>query len=161
MKWYDNPKIILPLALVVVLGAFARTCVSDAHAQTVVRFQLLPPGHDGQVQGVGKARYYLLEEYLQLAQFDAELVKLRADTVDLRAINDELKKALDAKGVIITTLQADKKILADRCLRLEDSWKKCEDELVKCQTPVIWPYIVGAVGAAVGLVGIGIWVGTR
>jgi hypothetical protein len=132
-----------------------------AQAQTVVAFQLMPPGHDGQVQGVGRARYYLLDEYLQLAQFDAELVKLRADVQDLTEVAAGLKRALDAKDTIIVALQADKKILADRCLRLEGSLNTCEKKLVECEGGTIWPYIVGAAGVVAGAVGLGFYLGTK
>lgn len=143
------------------LIAMAITTARPAIAQTVVSFQLMPPGHDGQVQGVGRARYYLLDEYLQLAGFDSELVKLRADVQDLDTIAAGLKKALSAKDSIIQSLEADKKILADRSLRLEGNLKTCEDSLVDCSDCSIWPYVVGAVGTVLGAVGAGVYLGTR
>lgn len=161
MKWYDNPKIILPIAFVAVTGCFMRSCVSEAHAQTTVTFKLLPPGHDGQVQGVGRARYFLLDEYLKLAEFDAELVKLRLDVLSYQGIERALNDQLAAKEKVIEALESDKKILTERGLRLEENWKKCESDLLEASSPTIWPYIVGAVGAAAGLVGVGIWLGTR
>jgi len=128
-------------------------------AQVVVTFKALPPGHDGQVQGVGRARYYLLNEYLKLAEFDSELFRLRADTKSLIDIETGLKKELEAKDVIIRTLESDKKILEDRSQRLNENWQKCEKALAACSP--IWPYVVGILGASIGLVGFGIWVGIQ
>jgi hypothetical protein len=161
MKWYDNPKVLLPLSAVIVALSISRmfSC-QEAYAQTVVMFKILPPGQDGQVQGVGRARYYLLDEYLKLAEFDSELSTLRLDLKAYQGIERSLSVEILAKEKIIKTLEEDKKILADRSLRLEGNWKKCEDSLIEC-SPCFWPYIVGAVGASVGLVGAGIWLGTR
>lgn len=128
-------------------------------AQVIVQFKVLPAGHDGQVQSVGRARYYLLNEYLKLAEFDSELVKLRLDVQALTDIETGLKKELAAKDEVIRTLTDDKNILLDRTQRLSSSWQKCEKALADSTT--VWPYIVGAVGASMGLVGVGIWVGTR
>ena len=162
-SWYDNPKILLTIVVLVLGGVFFRCCycIPEAHSQTTVTFKLLPPGHDGQVQGVGRARYYLLDEYLQLAKLDAEFVKMQVDFGDLSTMIEGLRKEMTAKDTIITTLQADKKILADRGIRLEGNLKKCEDDLVSCSSSCMWPYIVGAVGVAFGLVGMGIWLGSR
>lgn len=143
------------------LGILILLATTAAQAQTVVVFQIMPPGHDGQVQGVGRARYYLLDEYLKLAEFDAELVKLRLDLQELQGIEKALKDQLAAKGKIIEGLEHDKTIMASRGLRLEGNLKTCEESLVKCQSPDIWPYIVGAVGVAFGMVGMGIWLGSR
>jgi hypothetical protein len=72
-----------------------------------------------------------------------------------------MKKQLDAKDVIITALQADKKILMDRNVRLEGDWKKCESDLISAESAPIWPYVVGAIGAVVGAVGVGAYLGSR
>ena len=137
---------------------------TETRAQSfVMEFKILPPGHETQLPGTPptRVRYYLFKEYLQLAQFDAELTKLRLDAADLTAKAEWLKKELAAKDDIIKTLEDDKRILTTRSLRLDGNWKKCEDDLVKCSSPCIWPYIVGAVGAVIGLVGVGVWVGGR
>jgi hypothetical protein len=152
---------LLPLSFVAVTGFLWRSCISEAHAQTVVTFQLLPPGHFGKVQDVGPARYYLLEEYLELAKFDAELVKLRVDILTYQRIDRQRVEQLDAKDQVISTLENDKRVLAGRCERVEGNLETCEKELVKCSGGAIWPYVVGIVGAVIGAVGVGIYIGTR
>jgi hypothetical protein len=157
--WYDRPAFLLPIVFAAVAAILFHTCA--AYGQTVVTFKVLPSGHDGKVQGVGQIRYYLLDEYLTLAKLDAEFVKQQSDVNDLVLQNDQLKRIVDAKDTIIVALQADKKILGDRSLRLEENLHTCEKALVECYDTPIWPYVVGAVGASVGLVGIGMWLGSR
>jgi hypothetical protein len=143
------------------LIAWAISTAQPAMAQTVVTFQLLPPGHDGQVQGVGRARYYLLDEYLKLAKLDAEFVKMQADFQDLTMIVEGLKKALAAKDIIIQTIEDDKRLLAARGLRLEGDWQTCEKELEDCAGGSIWPYILAAGGAVLGIVGTTLYLAKR
>lgn len=131
-------------------------CVLLANPVTL-EFKLLPPGHDGQVQGVGRARYYLLEEYLQLNQFDQELVKLRLDVQDQVAIIDKLELQLKDKDKVISTLESDKEKLNDRVLRLDGALDQCEKDKIDLAGGPIWPYVVGAVGAVVGIVGATMW----
>ena len=136
---------------------FYNTC----RAQTVVTFSVLPPGKDGQVQGVGRARYYLLEDYLKLAQFDSELFSLRNQVEAWKRIDMGLKQELEAKDKVILTLEDDKKLLGDRALRLDEKWKKCEVELVNAAKIPIWGYVVGATGAALAILGVGLIAGSQ
>lgn len=123
-----------------------------ANAATV-EFHLLPPGHDGQVQGVGRARYYLLEEYLELAAFDSELVAARSQLKAYDGLEKSYVAQLDAQAAIIATLEDDKKVLANDKTRIEAQWHRCEEDLLVQATP-IWPYIFAAVGVGFGLVGL-------
>ena len=157
-RWWTGLTEQLPLSwfLLVLLT------VLPVQAQaTVIEFNLMPPGHFGKVQDVGPARYYLLEEYIELAKFDAELVKLRQDIQGYRRIERQLTEQIAAKEKIIESLEADKLLLTNRGLRLEESWKKCEEDLLDASSPPIWPYVVGAVGTIVGAVGLGVYIGTR
>ena len=147
---------ILATALFITF-CFSRTC----QAQTVITFKLLPPGHDGQVQGVGRARYYLLEDYLKLAQFDSELFSARNQLEIWERLVVGQEQELKAKDVVIKTLEDDKKVLGDRALRLDEKWKKCESELVNAAKVPIWGYVVGATGAALAIVGVGLIVGSQ
>ena len=128
-------------------------------APTPVVFELLPPGSGGVINGA-RVRYYLLPEFLKLAEFDAELVKLRKDVQDLTTIEAWLRKDLIEKDAVITSLEADKMVLSDQAIRLETNWQKCEKDLANSSMTPIWPYVVGAVGSALGLVGVGLWVGS-
>ena len=138
-----------------ILAAFLLSCCfyNTCRAQTVVTFSILPPGKDGQVQGVGRARYYLLEDYLRLAQFDSELFSARNQLELWGRVGAGLKQELEAKDAVIKTLEDDKKILGDRSLRLEDKWKTCEKELQDASSGPIWPYFLAAGGAVLGIVG--------
>jgi hypothetical protein len=135
-------------------------CCRDAAGQpTVVEFKILSPGHALTLNSGTKVRYYKLTEFLKLAEFDKELVKLRADVQDLGNLNNKLKiqlRVLETK--LIPTLEHDKELLYKRSDRLEERWHKAEKELVKASGGPIWPYVVGAVGIAVGAVCVGLYV---
>jgi septal ring factor EnvC (AmiA/AmiB activator) len=130
-------------------------------APTTLEFKLLPPGHDGQVQSVGRARYYLLDEYLRLYQFDQELVKLRLDTKDQQEIIAKLELQLADKDKVISTLEDDKRQLNDRVTRLDKNLDDCEKQVIDLSGGPIWPYVVGAVGAVLGIVGGTMWITSR
>lgn len=145
---------IIAAVLAAIVAAALLLVASEALGQTTVEFKLLPPGHDGQVKDVGQARYYLLDEYLELAVFDKELVKLRADLQDLGDINAKLELQLKEKDKEIASLDRDKNILARRGMRLEKKLYKCEEEVIELAGGPIWPYIVAIVGGAVGIAGV-------
>ena len=113
-----------------------------------VKFQILPPGVSGQISSVGLVRYYLLGDFLKLAEFDAELYGLRFEAANRRGIIDELKKGLVAKDAIINSLQSDKDFLAARSTRLNKDLGDCRLALQKCSSPSIWPYVVAIVGGS-------------
>ena len=141
------------LALLLMLPSMAAAKPID------VKFQILPPGELGQMPQVGQVRYYLLPDFLKLAQFDAELVQLRRDTAALQKIVEGLKKELTDKDIIISTLQSDKELLTNRDNRLSKDLNDCHDALQKCQSPSIWPWVVGGLGGAALLVVGGVLVG--
>ena len=146
------------MAVVVAAIVFAGTVLfcADVHAQTQVEFKLLPPGNLGVVEGV-KLRVYTLDEWLTLAAFDGELVKLRADVTDYKSITDKLKAVIVEKDKQFSTLEEDKGILLRRGLRLDGELEECEKKVIDLAGGPIWPYIVGAVGAVVGIVGVTMW----
>jgi len=129
---------------------------AEAQAQVVVEFKLLPPGELGVVSGE-KHRIYTFDEWLVLAEFDAELVKLRADVKDHEAIVKKLEAVVTEKGKQISSLEKDKDILSKRSLRLDGELEECEKKVIDLAGGPIWPYIVGAAGAVVGIVGITMW----
>lgn len=121
-----------------------------------VEFRILPPGHDGQVEGVGRARYYYLGEYLKLAEFDHELFVLRKDMEDLQEVEAALKTILAQQGKELATLHNDIHIWKTRSQRIEESWNTCERQLQSCLTGKVWPYWLGVIGSVVGLVGLAV-----
>jgi hypothetical protein len=144
------------LVAVALVFAFILLYCADARAQVTVEFKLLPPGELGVVSGE-KHRVYTFDEWLVLAEFDAELVKLRADAADYKAVVEKLEAIAKKKDEQIVTLDKDKDILSKRSLRLDEELDKCEEEKIELAGGPIWPYIVGAVGSVVGIVGITMW----
>ena len=154
MKWKKNYLLILygAPATILLMSAFL-SC--EAVAQPVkVEFKLLPPGTDGQIQGVGRVRYYLLGEYLALNNFDQELVKLRLDVQDLNDIVIRKDAQLGEKDKVASALQDDIEILRARGLRADEDLKECEKTVLELAGGPWWPYILAATGSAVGIAGI-------
>ena len=117
-----------------------------------VEFKLLPPGHDGRVEGVGRARYYLLDEYLQLAEFDDELYMLRQDYVAITKVEKALREGMEAQARGADVCMKELDIMSSRSGRLLEKWHTCEKALQDCG-PGYFPYIVGAVGTILTIVG--------
>lgn len=140
----------------VLLGGMGLPAPAVADTLRTLEFRILPPGHDGQVAGVGRARYFYLGEYLKLAEFDHELFVMRKDMENLREVESALKTILAQQGKELATLHNDIHILKTRSQRLEGSWDTCERKLQSCITGKKWPYWVGVIGTVVGLVGIGV-----
>lgn len=144
------------LVAVALSFAFILLYCAEAQAQVIVEFKLLPPGELGIVNGE-KHRVYTFDEWLVLAEFDAELVMLRADVKDHEAIVKKLEKVTAEKDKQIISLEKDKDILSKRSLRLDGDLEECEKKVVDLAGGPIWPYIVGVVGAVVGIVGVTMW----
>lgn len=133
-------------------------CSPAVAAPRIVEFKLLSPGHALTLNDGIKVRYYRLSEYLELNRFDQELVKLRADLQDFGDLNNKLKTQVDVlEHKLIPTLENDKEILRKRGLRLNEKWEKCEEARVDAEGGSILSYVVGAVGAALGIVGVTMW----
>lgn len=149
------------LSFVLALVASMTLCSHSAGAQAFkVELKIIPPGHTLTMNSGVKVRYYLLNEWLQLAEADAELFKLRTDIQDLGDINNKLKIQMDGLERIIRTLESDKIILRDRGLRLEKNWYRCESDLIKASGGPVWPYFVAIGGVIVGILGVGMWAGS-
>lgn len=130
-----------------------------ASSQTEVHFKILPPGELVEVSGQ-KMRGYLLDEWLKLAEGDAELVKLRADVNDLNDLSELLQKTIADKDIVITSLEKDKSIFATRIDRCDTNLETCEDDLMGAVCPW-WPYILAAGGSVLGVVGGALWISSR
>lgn len=140
----------------VLLGGIGLPDLAEADTLRTLEFRILPPGHDGQVDGVGRARYFYLGEYLKLAEFDHELFVMRKDMENLREVESALKTILAQQGKELSSLRSDIQILTTRSQRLEGSWSDCEGKLQSCITGKKWPYWLGVIGTVVGLVGLGL-----
>jgi hypothetical protein len=122
-----------------------------------IRFELLPPGELVEVRGE-KMRGYLLHEWLELAQADLELVRLRKDANDFQTIIDEQGELIESQAAIIKTLEDDKKILTRQKYRCDVSLKKCEEEVISSAAGPWWMYVVAIAGSVIGIVGATAWV---
>ena len=123
-------------------------------SSVTVEFRLLPPGHDGLVEGVGRARYYLLDEYLQLAKFDSELHMLRKDHDAITKVGEILREGIDARAREAAVCLKELDLMADRSARLLNKWHTCEGALQECSSGGVAPYLMGgAVGAVITVVG--------
>jgi hypothetical protein len=146
MKWVSTILVLLmPLQL---------------WAQTKVQFDVLPPGKAVEVAGE-EMRGYTLEEWLELAEADAELRKLRGDVKDLQAIVERLEDVQDQQGVVIRAIAADAEIYLRRSERCDKALKGCEIRLVKDAGGAWWSYTAAAVGAVVGVLGAVAWASSR
>jgi hypothetical protein len=119
---------------------------------TTLEFRLLPPGHDGVVEGVGRARYFLLDEYLKLAEFDSELYTLRKNYDMALQVGKTMRSGLDAGVRESAACMKELDILSRRSGRLMQKWDECEKSLQECNGSA-WPYIVAAVGSILTVVG--------
>jgi hypothetical protein len=120
---------------------------------TELDFHIMPPGSSTVLPGIGQVRYYVLKEYLELADLDKELFVLRRSYQDLLDINDTLKLRHLVYADEFRTMESDLKIMSARCMRLQGSWDTCESELAACES-TWWPWVVAAAGAAMGAVGV-------
>jgi len=130
-------------------------------APTEVEIHYMPAGTPLELKLDGKpvkVRYYLLEEYKLLLKLDADLWSA---TESLRIYKDlDLKYAnvLEQKDEVIRTLQGDIQVKDERIKRVEGLWHDAEQRAIENAGGPIWPYIVGGVGAVVGIVGATLWV---
>lgn len=115
-------------------------------------FKLLPPGHDGRVEGVGRARYYLLDEYLQLVEFDSELYMLRQDYEATTRVEKALREGMDAQARGAGVCMKELDIMSSRSGRLLEKWHTCEKALQDCGGGYL-PYVIGTVGTVLTIVG--------
>jgi len=129
-------------------------------AQTEVKFRLLPPGKALVLKDGTKARYYLLEEWLELAAADAELLRLRAEVPDLEALTKNLQGQLEAKEQEIASLEDDVETWKGSAERRKTKWEECEKARAAEAGGPLWPYFVAIAGAVVGIVGTTLYLST-
>lgn len=132
-----TPALLLPVLLI---------------PSVTVEFRLLPPGHDGLVEGVGRARYYLLDEYLELAKLDDELFMLRKDYDAVLEVGKSLRGVIDASKEESAACQKELDIMSDRSGRLLHKWSTCEARVQNCGGGYL-PYAAGVIGGLLAIVG--------
>lgn len=135
--------------------------VHSAKAEpTKVEFKILPAGEET-LLSTGKARCYLLQDWLKLSIADSELSLLRGESVNLRKIVDLYQKKVASMTEINQSLVDDKSMLTEKSAGFERGYTECQSRLESCSSPV--PWVIALVGGVVGAVGIafaaGNWLG--
>lgn len=131
----------------------ATMLAQPAPAKTTIEFHLLPPGHELVLEDGKKVRYYLLHEWLELAAADLQLRKLKEEVELKDKLVLDLEVKVKAKDTQITELTGNLQACDGQSARRLGKYQQCEKDLVDAQSGPIWPYVVGAAGAIVGIVG--------
>ena len=106
-------------------------------------------------------RYFRLPEYKLLMQMDFDLQDANKSLLIYKDIDQKYAGVIKQKDVIIQGLRSDIVVKDTRIERVEGLWHAAEEKAIENAGGPIWPYVVAAVGAAVGLVGAGLFLGTQ
>jgi hypothetical protein len=134
---------MLALALALTLGA----------APVEVEIHYMPPGTALILQTGEQVRYFKFEEYKLLLKLDGDLWELNQRLELYKDIDLKYTGILKAKDTVIQSLLDDKKIREDRLMRVEENWHAAEKRAIDNAGGPVWPYILAAGGAVVGIVG--------
>lgn len=140
------------LALILALS------ISAAPVEVEVRY--MPPGTPLTLQGGEQVRYFKFDEYKLLLQLDGALWSANKSLAIYKDIDTKYQGVLAQKDAIIETYRKDRTVLDEQLKRSDESWHSAEKKLVAASSGPIWPYIVAAGGAVVGIVGATLWAST-
>ena len=129
-------------------------------APTEVEIFIMPPGRPVVTEGV-RYQGFTFDEYKLLLQMDNELYYKRKEIKLLGDLKLSLEQKLEQEAKISKTLRQDVETYKGRSDRIEKLWEKCEVDLVEASSGSIFPWVVAAVGAGIGLIGIGMAVGAN
>ena len=90
---------------------------------------------------------------------DGELYTARKQLKLVDGLELKWNQLLEEKDKIILTLEKDRDTYKARSERLQGKWDKCEGDLVDASSGPVWPYILAAVGAGLGILGAGLFIG--
>ena len=146
------------VAIVVVVSILLYpTNLSARKTPVEIELHYMPPGRLKLMSDSGlRAMCFDIEEYKILLEMDNSLHTTSRAFQLVSGAEIHYQNILIEKETIIRTLVSDKELLAERARRLEEKWQTCEEELVEAQSGSIWPYVLAAAGAAVGVAGV-IW----
>jgi len=129
-------------------------------APVQVEIHYMPPGTQLKLQTGEQVRYFTFDEYKLLLKLDGDLW----DTTQRLSIYKDLDlkygNIVGQKDVIIKTLQDDNQVLNERLKRSDENWQAAEKRYIEAAGGPVWPYVLGAVGAVVGIVGATLYVST-
>jgi hypothetical protein len=140
------------LALVLALAVSA--------APVEVEIHYMPPGTPLTLQGGEQVRYFTFPEYKLLLKLDGDLWSASERLRIFQDIDLKYTGILRQKDVVIQALLDDKKIREDQLKRAEENWHAAERRWVEASGGPIWPYVVAAGGAVVGIVGVTLYAST-
>jgi len=107
-----------------------------------------------------RVQYFTFTEYKLLLQMDGKLWDASQRLEIYKDIDLKYAGIIQQKDAIIQTLQDDIVIKDERIKRVEGLWHDAEQEAIDNAGGPIWPYVVGAVGAVVGIVGATLYLST-
>jgi hypothetical protein len=100
------------------------------------------------------------EEYKLLLGLDNDLWAANQSLGVCRDMDLNYQAVVRQKDVIIKTLQDDNQVLNERLKRSDANWHAAEEKLVEASGGPVWPYILAAGGAVVGIVGATLYLST-
>lgn len=133
-------------------------------APTEVEIHFMPPGTplELKLEGVKtRVQYFTFDEYKLLLKMDQDLWDAMERLRIYKDIDKKYEKIIEQKDTIIGTLQSDIEVKNARIARVEELWHKAEKEAIDNAGGPIWPYVVGAAGAVVGIVGATLYLSER
>jgi hypothetical protein len=100
------------------------------------------------------------EEYKLLLKLDGDLWDANRTIEIYKDLDLKYQAVVGQKDVIVQTLQGDIRILDERLKRSDENWHAAEKKLVEASGGPIWPYVLAAGGAVVGIVGATLYLST-
>lgn len=141
---------MLALALALTLSA----------APVEVEVHYMPLGSALTLQDGERVKYFRFEEYKLLLQMDDDLWTANKNLVLYQDLDLKYQGVVNQKDQVIAAYKSDREVLDERLKRTEGLWHAAEKRAVDNAGGSIWPYIVGAAGAVVGIVGATLWATT-
>lgn len=120
----------------------------------------MPPGTMLELPSKEKVRYFTFDEYKLLLKLDGDLWDTTQRLGIYKDLDAKYMAIVGQKDVIIKTLQDDRVVVDEQLKRTTTLWHDAEKRYVDAAGGPIWPYVVGAVGAAVGIIGTTLYVST-
>lgn len=122
-------------------------------APASVEVHYMPLGTQLKLQSGEQVRYFTFDEYKLLLKLDGDLWDMTQRLVIYKDLDLKYGSIVSQKDIIIKTLQDDKLVLTEQLKRSDENWRAAEKRYIDAAGGPIWPYVVGAVGAVVGIVG--------
>lgn len=140
------------LALALVLSMVVSPAQVEVH--------YMPLGTELALPSKERVRYFTFDEYKLLLKLDGDLWDTTKRLDIYKDLDLKYRGIVDQKDVIIKTLQDDRLVLTEQLKRSDENWQAAEKRYIDAAGGPVWPYVVGAVGAVVGIVGATLYLST-